>query len=157
MWYVSVWGRVLILFRESVWMHVCMYVSGCAWAGEDRGREKDRGRVGREMGREELDCIPASCLFVLPVVLMLWHISQAFCLGSERQQPLVSLHSPNQHAAAVATPSSQTATRAVYFSPKETCATHRNLMPALVSNSYQSCMQGAACSRLYRASLRSLA
>ena len=62
-----------------------MYVSGCAWAGEDRGREKDRGRVGREMGREELECIPASCLFVLPVVLMLWHISQAFCLGSERQ------------------------------------------------------------------------
>ena len=62
-----------------------MYVSGCAWAGEDRGREKERGRVGREMGREELECIPASCLFVLPVVLMLWHISQAFCLGSERQ------------------------------------------------------------------------
>ena len=83
-------------------MNVCMYLGV---------HGKERGRVGREMGREELECIPASCLFVLPVVLMLWQISQAFCLGSVRQQPLVSLHSPNQHAAAVATPSSQPATR----------------------------------------------
>ena len=98
-------------------MNVCMYL-GVHGLGKI-GVERKRGVESVERwGEKSWNVIPASCLFVLPVVLMLWHISQAFCLGSERQQPLVSLHSPNQHAAAVATPSSQPATRAVYFSPR---------------------------------------